>query len=136
MGVGHENKSNFYHNFSEHVRGFIAQGSEDNFGKKYAHGINDEALSSKDKFIQVVSCNTHNIACVTKTIALDNDPNNLTEGKYVCIRRANDISQTNNFIPSPKVSKHDCSKYGSHHAKDAVSLFTTLGQNLNLFRHR
>ena len=132
-GVGHENKSNFYHNFSEHVRGFIAQGSEDNFGKKYAHGINDEALSSKDKFIQVVSCNTHNIACVTKTIALDNDPNNLTEGKYVCIRRANDISQTNNFIPSPKVSKHDCSKYGSHHAKDAVSLFTTLGQNLNLF---
>ena len=117
----------------KNVRGFIAQGSEENFGKKYARGINDEALSSNDKFIQIVSCNTQNIACITKTIALDNDPNNLIEGKYVCVRRANDISQVDNFIPSPKVSEHNSSKYGSHHAKDAASLFSTLGQNLNLF---
>ena len=132
-GVGHENKAKFYNNFSQNVRGFIAQGGEENFGKKYAHGINDQTLSPKDKFIQIVSCNTHNIACLTKTIALDDDPNNLIEGKYVCIRRANDISQTENFIPSPQVSIHDCSKNGSHHARDAVSLFSTLGQNLNLF---
>ena len=132
-GMGLENKAKFYNNFSQNVRGFIAQGSEENFGKKYAHGINDQILSPKDKFIQIVSCNTHNIACVTKTIALDDDPNNLIEGKYVCIRRANDISQTDNFIPSPQVSIHDCSKNGSHHARDAVSLFSTLGQNLNLF---
>ena len=132
-GIGHENKAKFYNNFSQNVRGFIAQGSEENFGKKYAHGINDQILSPKDKFIQIVSCNTHNIACVTKTIALDDDPNNLIEGKYVCIRRANDISQTDNFIPSPQVSIHDCSENGSHHARDAVSLFSTLGQNLNLF---
>ena len=132
-GMGHENKAKYYNNFSQNVRGFIAQGSEENFGKKYAHGINDQIMSPKDKFIQIVSCNTHNIACVTKTIALDDDPNNLIEGKYVCIRRANDISQTDNFIPSPQISIHDCSKNGSHHARDAVSLFTTLGQNLNLF---
>ena len=98
----------------------MPQGSEENFGKKYAHGINDQILSPKDKFIQIVSCNTHNIACVTKTIALDDDPNNLIEGKYVCIRRANDISQTDNFIPLPQVSIHDCSKNGSHHAREML----------------
>ena len=132
-GMGRENKAKFYNNFSQNVRGFIAQGSEENFGKKYAHGINDKILSPKDKFIQIVSCNTHNIACVTKTIALDDDPNNLIEGKYVCIRRANDISQTDNFIPLLKFLYMIVLKNGSHHARDAVSLFSTLGQNLNLF---
>ena len=47
-GLGHENKVKFYENYSKNVRGFIAQGSEENFGKKYARGINDEALSSND----------------------------------------------------------------------------------------
>ena len=35
-GIGHENKKKFYESFSNQVKGFIAQGSEDGFGKKYA----------------------------------------------------------------------------------------------------
>jgi len=132
-GVGHANKVNYYEKFSNNVKGFLAQGSEDGFGKKYARGINDSALNAKDKFIQIVSCNTHNMACITKTIALDGDPDNLIEGKYVCIRRANDISQPENFIPSPQVGKHANEKYGTHHAADAAGLFSTLGMDLNLF---
>ena len=132
-GVGHANKVNYYEKFSNDVKGFLAQGSEDGFGKKYARGINDSALNAKDKFIQIVSCNTHNMACVTKTIALDGSPDNLIEGKYVCIRRANDISQPENFIPSPQVGKHANEKYGTHHAADAAGLFSTLGMDLNLF---
>jgi len=132
-GVGHANKVNYYEKFSNNVKGFLAQGSEDGFGKKYARGINDSALNAKDKFIQIVSCNTHNMACVTKTIALDGNPDNLIEGKYVCIRRANDISQPENFIPSPQVGKHANEKYGTHHAADAAGLFSTLGMDLNLF---
>mgnify|MGYP007000095731 CR=1 len=58
---------------------------------------------------------------------------NLIEGKYVCIRRANDLSQENNVIPSPKVGSHDNEEYGTHHAKDAAALFDTLGINLNMF---
>ena len=73
------------------------------------------------------------MACVTKTIALDSNPDNLIEGKYVCIRRANDISQPENFIPSPQVGKHTYEKYGTHHAADAAGLFSTLGMDLNLF---
>lgn len=132
-GIGHINKLNYYEKFKNKVRGFLAQGSEDGFGKKYARGINDNSLSSKDQFIQIVSCNTHNISCITKTLALNNDVNNLIEGKYVCIRRANDLSQKNGFIPSPKVGIHNSEKYGTHHAADAANLFSTIGLDLNLF---
>jgi len=132
-GIGHENKKSFYDQFHDNVKGFIAQGSEDGFGKKYARGINDKVLLPKDQFIQVVSCNTHNISCMTNTIAIQNHPDNLIEGKYVCVRRANDISQPQNFIPSPQVNMHVDDKYGSHHAADAAGLFSTIGLDLNLF---
>ena len=132
-GIGQSNKLNYYEKFTDNVRGFLAQGSEDGFGKKYARGINDSALDTNDQFIQVVSCNTHNMACITKTLALDNNPDNLLEGKYVCVRRANDLSQKDGFIPSPKVGTHNYENYGSHHAKDAAGLFSTLGMDLNLF---
>jgi glyceraldehyde-3-phosphate dehydrogenase (NAD(P)) len=66
-GVGHSNKVKYYEKFSDTVKGFLAQGSEDGFGKKYARGINDHALVSSDKFIQIVSCNTHNISKVFVT---------------------------------------------------------------------
>ena len=132
-GVGQSNKLNYYEKFSDTVKGFLAQGSEDGFGKKYARGINDSALESKDQFVQIVSCNTHNMSCLTKTLALNEDPDNLIEGNYVCIRRANDLSQPDSFIPSPQVGIHTNEKYGTHHAADAASLFSTLGMDLNLF---
>ena len=132
-GVGIENKNELYLKLQNNVKGFLAQGSEEGFGKKYARGINDKALSQKDKFIQVVSCNTHNISSITNTIGISSDPENLLEGKYVCIRRANDISQPFNFIPSPQVNTHVNDNYGSHHAADAAGLFSTIGLDLNLF---
>lgn len=132
-GIGHKNKEQYYSNFSDTVKGFIAQGSEDGFGKKYACGINDSALTSEDQFVQVVSCNTHNLSCITKTLALDVSPDNLVNGKFVCIRRANDISQPGSFIPAPQVGKHGHQIYGTHHAEDAADLFRTLNYDLNLF---
>ena len=59
------------------MNGFLAQGSENGFGKKYAHGINDKALTEGDQFIQIVSCNTHNLSCITDTLAVNHDPDNL-----------------------------------------------------------
>ena len=47
-GIGHDNKLKYYQKFSNQVKGFLAQGSEDGFGKKYARGINDDALSGLD----------------------------------------------------------------------------------------
>lgn len=134
-GIGHQNKEKYYSKFSENVKGFLAQGSETDFGKKYALGINDQALSIKDdQFIQVVSCNTHNISCITNTIAIDGlNEDNLLEGKYLCVRRANDMQQESGFIPSPLVNEHLSEKFGSHHAQDASNLFKTLNYDLNLF---
>ncbi|MGY8781133.1 MAG: hypothetical protein ACKVJJ_05680 [Fidelibacterota bacterium] len=134
-GVGHQNKERYYRRFDKKVKGFMAQGSEDGFGVKYARGINDSVLKNGDnQFVQVVSCNTHNISCITNTIALDgHGPENLKEGRFVCVRRANDTSQTGGFIPAPVVGSHSDEMFGSHHAKDASELFATLGYDLNLF---
>lgn len=132
-GIGHRNKEQYYHKFENDVKGFIAQGSENGFGKKYARGINDSALESGDQFIQVVSCNTHNLSCITNTLALGESQDNLQDGKFVCIRRANDISQTGGFIPAPQVGRHQSEQYGSHHGRDAVDLFKTMNLDLNLF---
>ena len=49
---------------------FIAQGSEKGFGLPYAFGINDSALmKNQDSYVQVVSCNTHNICSLVKTLS-------------------------------------------------------------------
>ncbi len=131
-GNGLSNKRLFYEKYAKNVRGFLAQGSEFGFGKSYAYGINDEALRDSDQFIQIVSCNTHNIAVILKTLAFNNGSPNLKEGKFLCIRRASDISDSKDFVPSPKTSKHE-DPWGTHHARDAFYLFKTLGIELNLF---
>ncbi len=133
-GFGHENKKNYYEHYLKNTLGFIAQGSEFGFGKPYARGINDSILiPGEDRFIQVVSCNTHNLSTIIKTIAFDGDNNNFDEGKFLLIRRANDLSQSNSFIPSPQVGKHTDAEYGTHHARDAYHLFNTMDIKLNLF---
>ncbi len=115
--------------------GFLAQGSEFGFGKMYARGINDEALvQGDDRFIQVVSCNTHNISVLIKTLAMDEDgTSHLENGRFLCMRRANDISQDGSFIPSPTVGRHDDERFGTHHARDAHHLFETLGLDLPVY---
>lgn len=134
-GIGHKNKLDYYSKFTHNTKGFIAQGSEFGFGKPYARGVNDEALiPDEDQFIQVVSCNTHNISALLNTVAFSNkDYDNLVEGQFVCIRRANDISQNSNFIPAPEVGKHSDDKFGTHHARDAATLFKTIGVEPNIF---
>ncbi len=134
-GVGSQNKMDYYEKYTANTLGFIAQGSEFGFGKMYARGINDRALKpGEDQFIHVVSCNTHNLAAIIDSIALqDGGPENLLEGRFLCVRRANDISQDGSFCPSPQVGKHEDTRFGTHHARDAWHLFNTLGYDLNLF---
>lgn len=128
--AGNENKDKYYAEFASLSRRFIAQGSETGFGIPYAHGINDSCLK-QEKFIQIVSCNTHNIAVLLKTI-----PEKLTDivsSDFVCIRRANDISQNTEFVPSPSVDKHKAHFYGTHHAADVKRLFSTINANVPVF---
>ncbi len=132
-GSGLANKEQYYNKYTDRVKGFLAQGSENGFGKKYARGINDHIINSDDQFLQVVSCNTHNIACLVNTLALSIAPDNLLNGKFVCIRRSNDISQGGGYVPAPTVNQHNHELYGTHHAEDAVDLFKTMDLDLDLF---
>jgi glyceraldehyde-3-phosphate dehydrogenase (NAD(P)) len=133
--VGNENKEKIYKRYANNGRGFIAQGSEFGFGKMYARGINDKALNREtDQFIQVVSCNTHNLAVLIDTIALGPEKeDNLEEGRFVCMRRANDLSQESEVIPAPEVGKHDDPRFGTHQGRDAHYLFKTLALDLNIY---
>lgn len=134
--VGNQNKVQYYEKYTSSTHGFIAQGSEFGFGKMYARGINDSTLThGKDKFIHVVSCNTHNLSVLIKTIAMNNgnDPHGLESARFVCIRRANDISQDGDFIPAHQVNRHKEGRFGTHHARDAHELFKTLQLDLDLF---
>jgi len=132
-GTGLMNKEKYYNKYKNNTKGFLAQGSEFGFGKMFAVGINDEAITRKDKFIHIVSCNTHNIAVLIKTLAVEGKKNNLKEGRFLCIRRANDISQVKSFIPSPEVGSHKDEKMGTHHAVDVYHLYKTLGLDINVF---
>ena len=130
--AGNENKVNTY----SRVKGpkaFVAQGSEFGFGKPYAYGINDEVHSAGDRFIQVVSCNTHNISVLLKTIAGREGKIGITSAQFVCMRRANDVSDAKSFLAAPQAGRHDDPEFGTHHARDAYHLFQTLGEKLRLF---
>ena len=125
--AGNDNKEQFYKNVKG-PKGFLAQGSEFGFGKMYARGINDQALvPGEDRFLQVVSCNTHNLAILIKTLGMDGDHLAMERGTFVCMRRANDVSQTKEYTPAPQVGKHDDEEFGTHHARDVFHLYETLG---------
>ena len=131
--IGLQNKKDLYTRYADNTMGFIAQGSEFGFGKMYARGISDGTLErGVDKYIQVVSCNTHNLAVLIDLIGLKGGADNMGEGRFLCIRRANDISQDSSFVPSPQLNRHKDDRFGTHHARDAWHLFKALGHDLNL----
>lgn len=134
---GNAMKERWYQRYEQGTDVFIAQGSEFGFGKPYARGINDDELKiGRDKYLQVVSCNTHNMSVLIKTFGLQGTgPENLVEGRFICMRRANDISQDAGFVASPQVGAHKDQRFGTHHARDAWYLFQTMGDgyDLNLF---
>lgn len=126
-GFGLKNKQKYYDKFKDKKIGFIAQGSEAGFGIPFAYGINDKAIKKEEQFIQVVSCNTHNISAIMNAFKYYS-PN----GDFVCIRRASDISQNDDFSPGIKVDSH---KYdsGTHHAVDVKRVFETIGEKVKVY---
>ncbi|MBN2601884.1 MAG: hypothetical protein JXR87_07820 [Candidatus Marinimicrobia bacterium] len=132
-GQAAKNKSLIYYKY-ERDKLFIAQSREPGFGKDYAYGINDSALvHGEDNYLRIVSCNAHNIASIVKTVGIHENHSNLESGRFVCIRRANDISEIDGFIPSPKIGVHQDELYGTYQALDAALLFKSIGLELDLF---
>ncbi len=128
---GNNNWDTIYSSLDKSKR-YMAQGSEHGFGSFFAWGINNGVLENDNNKYLIASCNTHNIASIVKAFALDQN-RELTEGRFVCLRRANDVSQNDSFSPSPTITKHTNQKFGTHHARDVHELFAQEGMNLNLF---
>lgn len=136
-GIARQLKEKYYRHLKNKL-GFIAQGSETGFGKPYAFGINDCALNpGKDKFIQVVSCNTHQILSVLKTLAFDPhntgewDFGNLIRARFGLARRDSDISQEDGKV-GVVIGKPVHPFYGSHQAEDAIRVLQTINPNIVL----
>ena len=133
--VGRQLKEKYYQhiNFGKKC-GFIAQGSEKGFGKPYAYGINDDALVlEEDRFIQVVSCNTHQLLCILQTLVLYYEgADNLVKGRFHLDRRASDISQTESTV-GVEVGSPIHQMFGSHQGEDAARVLATLAiKNMNI----
>ncbi len=130
-----KNKAEIYSRLTGEPKFFIAQSRAAGFGLDYAYGINDSALNpGETRFVRIVSCNAHNIAALVKTLAFDESgENHLDWGRFVCIRRDSDISETKNFIPAPQISLYNDEMFGTYQAYDAASLFRTIGTELDLF---
>lgn len=132
QGVGLRLKERYYCRCKERKL-FIAQGSETGFGKPYAFGINDAALKPEDAYIHVVSCNTHQLLCLFKTLAFDPhqsgawNTDNLERARFYIGRRASDVSQTESTVGvEVGIPEHD-HPYGSHQGKDAADVLNTMG---------
>ena len=130
-------KEKYYQNITNKL-GFVAQGSVTGFGKPYAFGINDDALKpEEDKYIQVVSCNTHQILCLLKTLAFDPrntgtfDFGNLVRARFYLARRDSDISQEDGKV-GVVIGKPVHPYYGSHQAEDAIRVLQTIDPNVVL----
>lgn len=134
--IGIKNKEKLYCNYNDGSRLFLAQGSECGFGHMYAFGINDETLKNNDtSYLHIVSCNTHSISSIVKTLTIDpinETKSSLKHASFVCMRRSSDVGDKKS-ISSPEVGRHKDLKFGTHHAKDAYSLFKTKGLELPLF---
>ena len=130
--VGNENKAEFYEAASGPM-GFMAQGRV-RIRQDVRQGGQRRGTGAQEDRLQIVSCNTHNIAVLVKTLGMDEDgTNHLVDGRFLCIRRSNDISQDTGFAPSPSVERHKDQRFGTHHARDAHELFATIGHDLDLY---
>lgn len=134
--IAFSNKASLYKQHEDHLLGIIAQGSAEGFGAPYIYGVSDELLDVNKKYIQVLSCNTHNIVVTLQTLGFDDNRVPIFEyADFVCLRRDSDISQSpNEAISSPVVENHKDPLCGTHHAKDAQRIFKEiLGYELPIF---
>jgi len=126
--AGNRNKEEYYLELSKKYpqKGFVAQGSEEDFGVPYVWTVNDAALSGR--FIQTVSCNTHQLVCPINTLVIKHEGiENLKSGKFFIARRGSDISE-DKLNPGVEAEpfKTKYKEHGAHQGYDAARVFKTL----------
>jgi len=125
-GIGLENKA--WYNALDTLKACSAQGSEKSFGIPFMTGINEKAIKN-EKFVQIVSCNTHALASIL-TVFTGEKLKNLSKADFVIVRRSEDIGNHERLVTSNVVARHLDDKTGTHHAIDVKDLYKT--QNISV----
>lgn len=114
----------------KHLNGACAQGSEKGFGVSFMSGINNDQIINQ-KFVNVVSCNTHGAASLLNTIC-DENLSNLHQADFVVVRRSEDIGNHQRLVGANVVARHLSPRTGTHHAVDVKDLYNSIGINCDI----
>ncbi|MFT4601687.1 MAG: glyceraldehyde-3-phosphate dehydrogenase type II [Arenicella sp.] len=110
--------------------GSCAQGSEKDYGVSFMSGVNNEIIRSQ-KFVHVVSCNTHGSAALIRLFAGD-QLENLEKADMVVVRRSEDIGNHERLVSANVVARHLDAEAGTHHSIDVRDMFKTIDLECNL----
>lgn len=122
-GFGTKNK--IWYNTLPELIGASAQGSEKQFGTSYMIDINNEIIKNQ-KFVHIVSCNTHSLASILTTFCNSN-LENLNSADFVIVRRSEDLGNHARLVSANVVARHISSIVGTHHSVDLIDMFKTIG---------
>jgi glyceraldehyde-3-phosphate dehydrogenase type II len=120
-GVGVQNKGDYEQ--LTNLKGSSAQGSEKGYGIPFMSGINSEQIKNQ-RFVNIVSCNTHGTASILKLFCGEN-LENLDEADVVVVRRCEDLGNHQRLVSGNVVARHLHPTIGTHHAIDVVDMFKT-----------
>jgi glyceraldehyde-3-phosphate dehydrogenase (NAD(P)) len=123
-------KNKLWYDKLSKLKGCCAQGSEKGFGTPFMSSINHHQIKD-DRYVQVVSCNTHALSSLITTLS-GQDLANFEEGDFVIVRRSEDIGNHERLVGSNVISRHLNQIIGTHHAIDVKDLFDTKHINLNI----
>lgn len=112
------------------LKGSAAQGSEKGFGIPFMSGVNDAQIRG-EKFVNVVSCNTHGTAAILSTFT-GQVLQNLKRADIVVVRRSEDIGNHTRLVSGNVVARHLSPETGTHHAIDVVDMYQTVGIDCKL----
>jgi len=127
-GVGRSNLEKYKK--LKNLRGASAQGSEKGFGIPFMSGVNNQQIRNQ-KFVNVVSCNTHGTAAILKTFAGD-QLENLAQADVVVVRRSEDLGNHQRLVSANVVARHLDQDAGTHHSVDVIDMFKTKGIDCKL----
>ena len=114
----------------KNLKGCSAQGSEKEFGISFMTGINNKVIKN-EKFVHIVSCNTHAISSLITTLS-NNNLSNFIEGDFVIVRRSEDLGNSQRLVGANVLSRHLDNTIGTHHAIDVKDLFQTKNTVLSI----
>jgi len=87
--------------------------------------LNNEQIAFQ-KFVQIVSCNTHGAAAIINSLANKN-LTDLEFADFVVVRRSEDIGNHERLVGANVVARHLSDLNGTHHAIDVKDMYETMG---------